>query len=163
MYATPADIRAVLAPDAALPAGTAAELSDASLNVQIDSAQSQVDAALLNRYAVPFDSGACPRLVFDVTVAVAAYLATLLYLGGVELLPNHPVALRYMWASLTLKSLGTGELDLPGATSTSPLPTPSGGATVVNPYVGQLFGPGNFGLDYSCSDSGRYGPAQFYG
>jgi phage gp36-like protein len=148
-YATPEDVRAQLAPDPTQPAGTAGELSDATLEDRIASASAQVDAALNARYAVPFT--VVPRLVADITTAIASYLAELTYRKSVDVIPTDPLYLRYQWASVLLGQLSSGKADLP---IDGPTPAPrERGSAPIQPYSGEMFPAESFGLGYSY---GRY-------
>lgn len=134
--------------------GTAATLLDVDIvEYQIEAAQAEVDGRLAGRYKVPFDDPP-PALAKSLTIDVAAYLSTLTYRQSKSLEVDDPVRLRYQRALDMLKDISSGVIDLP----VTPLPgggdspVVSGVATVRNPYVGQLFGPRDFGLGY--------GPAQ---
>jgi hypothetical protein len=70
-YATAEQVRAVLSPDPSRPEGTPGELADDLLDDRVAMASAQADAALISRYAVPFTDEAVPRLVSDVTIAIA--------------------------------------------------------------------------------------------
>lgn len=154
-YALPADVRGVLAPDPAFPAGTAGELSDESLARCIATAAAQVDVALTARYEVPFPDPA-PRLVADISVAIASWLASLTYRKSVDITANDPIQLRYQWATGLLAQLAKGELDLPGTTPEGPTPTPRRAAKVIQPYRGEMFPLDSFGL--TDQPSGRIRP-----
>lgn len=144
-YAVPADVRGVLAPDPTVPGGTPAELADDPLSERITTASAQVDAALAHRYTVPFPDGQVPRLVSDLTVAIAAYLAALTWRRSVDLTAGDPLTLRYQWAVGLLTALAKGDIDLPDVPGTDD-PGRNRGATVVQPYSGEMFPLDNFGL-----------------
>lgn len=140
-YATPAQVRAVLIPDSTDPAGSPAELVDAVLAERVAAASAQVDAALSARYTVPFGDP-CPRLVTDITVAIAGWLAALTYRRSVDVEGKDPVTLRYRWAADLLKALTAGTADLPEADAP---PAAVGGGSVVNRQP-TMFGLGSVGL-----------------
>ncbi|MGW1676030.1 phage protein Gp36 family protein [Saccharopolyspora sp. NPDC002376] len=138
-YATPDNVRAVLARKPGEWAGTAAELSDEALTNQIKSAQAQVDGRLSVRYRVPFDP--VPGLVADITRDIAAYLADLTYRQGLDYESDRdPVVLRYQQAIAMLERIATGQVDLPDA------PEIGGLLSGRNRYGGALFGLDDFGL-----------------
>jgi len=143
VYATPTDVRDVLARDSASPTGTAAELSDAKVTEQIVSAQAQVDGRLSARYTVPFNDPA-PQLVRDITRDIAAYGADLVYRQGLDYETDRdPVMLRYQQALALLAQIASGAIDLP----VDPGTAESGGVMRgVNQYDGRLFGMDDFGL-----------------
>lgn len=139
-YVTPQQVREVLAPDGEDPDGsTAASMDDAALETAITEAADEVDAALVGRYTVPFP--VAPSLVQTVTRDLAAYGAELTFRRGDPLPRDHPVALRYARAVANVTGLSKGTLTLDVATAPS-----SGGAVVVNPYEGQMFGLEDFAL-----------------
>jgi hypothetical protein len=141
-YATPTDVRAVLARDPEEPVGTAASLPDPELAVRIEAAAAQVDAALAGAgYTVPI-TGTVPVLVREITVAIAAWLADLTYRQNKEHEgPAAPVLQRYQWATGLLAQIAGRVVVVPG------LPAPdtaaaAEGAVVVSthqPYEGDLF------------------------
>lgn len=153
-YATPDDVRGVLAPDPTLPNGTPGELSDATLDERIAAASAQVDSALTARYTVPFLDPA-PRLVKDITVAIAAWLAALTYRRSVDITATDPLTLRYQWALGLLGALAKGDADLPPSGNDpgdSPPPANRSGVAI-NPYPYELFPLSQFGL--TARPSGR--------
>lgn len=146
-YATADQVRAVLAPDPALPSGTPGELSDDALDERIAAASAQVDAALSARYTVPFADPA-PGLVGHITVAIASWLAALTHRRSVDITATDPLMLRYQWATGLLGALAKGDADLPG-TGGGDEPAHHRGAVVVQPYAGELFPMDNLGLGVS--------------
>lgn len=146
-YAVADDVRRVLTPDPQVATGTPAELTDAVLTERIAAASAQVDAALAGRYAVPF-TGEVPRLVHDIVVALASWLAALTYRRSVDISATDPLQLRYQWATDLLAQLARGALDLPTAQSVDFVITRQ-------PYAGRLFGLDSFGLGYGSK--GRIG------
>lgn len=152
-YAEPDQVRAVLVPDLSESGGSPAELSDAVLAERVAAASAQVDAALSARYLVPFTVP--PRLVVDITVAIASWLAALTYRRSVDVEERDPLQLRYQWATDLLKAIAAGAADLPVDPVTSPA---NHGAAVVN-TVPDLFGPDDFGLSYG--PRGRYGTGAY--
>lgn len=141
-YVTPGEIRAVLAPDPSQPSGTPGELSDSTLESRIATAEAQVNAALGARYTVPFVDPP-PRLVVDITGAIAAYLAALTYRKSVDITATDPLNLRFQWAVGLLAALNAGKADLPIAAG---VPTRATGAAVIQPYTGEMFPADSFGL-----------------
>lgn len=155
-YATPDQVRGVLTLDPEAPLGTAAELGDPALTEHISAAAAEVDASLCARYQVPFDP--TPRLVGDITVAIAAYLATLTYRRTVDLTEKDPVYLRYQWAKELLAKLQSGELDLPEENGIEP--SSQRGQHVVN-TVPSMFGLRDFDLTYGRSGRVRTDPPRY--
>jgi len=150
-YATPDQVRGVLTRDLTQPAGTAAELDDFALAEHIRSASDTVDVYLAQRYGAPFTNP--PGLVVDLTIAIAAFLATLSYRQSVEIGPAEPVALRNTWASNLLTALSKGVADLPGVRVPGDNGAPTAGvATVRNANAGRLFSLDDFSLGYSSYD-----------
>lgn len=153
-YATPADVRKVLAPDGDTGPSTAASLDDPALEDAIQEAEQQVDAALAGRYPVPFGTGVYPQvppMIVQLTRDMAAYEATLRFFRGQPLPAGHPVLLRAQRAQQTLRDMSSGRVELP---ETVPQETPTSQASVQNPYTGDLFGlPG-----MSIGEDGRPRP-----
>lgn len=152
VYATPAQIRLVLTRNVAVPGGTAADLDDPTIQAQIDAAQAEIDSTLAKRYTVPF-TVPVPPLITQIAIAIAAYLATLVHRGSLELDlgPSDPSLLRYEWASALLGSLELGDADIPEITQAdgSHDPLESRSTKVSNPYSGKLFGLDTWDLDYA--------------
>lgn len=141
-YASPADVRAALARDAAKPAGTAASMTDTELQVQIEAAAADVDAALAGAgYAVPI-AGTVPVLVRELTVAIAAWRADLTYRQGKDHTSTlEPVLQRYQWARQLLDRISSLAVAVPGLPNPG-APTADAGGVVVSvhqPYDGDLF------------------------
>lgn len=145
-YTTPEAVRGVLTRDSDDPDGTAATLDDPVIQAQIDAAQAEIDARLAGRYQTPF-TDTVPPLVASLTVDIAQYLANLVYRQSEDLAAEDPSVLRYQRAVQLLKDLGSGAADLPGEGGGGDV-TPSGRATVRNPYEGNLFGLDTWGLGY---------------
>lgn len=141
-YATPAQVRDAVAPDPTDVSGTPGELPDPVLAGRVATASAQVDAALNDRYLVPF--AVPPQLIVDITIGIAGYLAALTYRKSVDLPVTDPIYLRYVWATGMLKDLRTGAANLPGNKVVTPR---HGGVVSINPYSGTLFVPDNFGLN----------------
>jgi phage gp36-like protein len=140
-YAEPSDVRDVLAPDPARPAGTAAELPDETLQRRIATAANAVDAVLAARgHTTPLTTA--PPLVKDVVVAVAAFLADLTYRKGkAHASRMDPVVARYDWAQGLLKAWADGTQAIPGEPD---LPAAAGDVAVgepINPPCVDLTGP----------------------
>lgn len=153
VYTTVADVRAKLYGSQDYPisgrgVGTAADISDAQIETEIENAEGQIDSALAQRYPVPFDAGSVPSLVTQLTSDIAAYLSDLSYRGGAGRQYDsklNPLALRYERAVALLERLRTAESDLPGQDE---LPDgeggSTGGASVHNRYEGHLFDVGGW-------------------
>jgi phage gp36-like protein len=149
VYATPDDVRAVVARSTSAGAGTSASaLSDPVLIEALASAEAEVDARLASRYGVPFADVAVPALVRSLTVDVAAYLATLTFRESTDLGQDDPIRLRFARAQDLLGQLAKGDLDLPGVTADDGSPAPAGRPRVLNTYEGRMFGLRDFGLGY---------------
>lgn len=142
VYTSAANVREALSREEAGSRGTAAALSDAKLNAQIDAAEAEINAMLLTRYVVPFEVPA-PLLVKSITEDIAAYLATLTYRQGRDLGRDDPVALRYDRARQLLTKISNGNADL-GITSDQE--TSGSIGAPVNRNAGRLFGLSDFGL-----------------
>src|SRR3954454_9430868 len=142
-YVMPNDLRVHLVRDPEAVEGTAAEMSDVTLQNAIDMAQPYVDGSLTNRFSVPFPAPV-PALVLQLTLAFAAYHADLIHRESIDLSDNDPMQRLYVWADKTLTRLANGELDLPDLTDQTQV-KPAGQA--FNLYSGTLFWPQYFGLD----------------
>lgn len=138
VYLTPTELRVALSRDAQHPEGTAAEMSDAVLQLSIDAATAQIDARLYDRYITPFPDPP-PPLVVSMTTAIAAWLADLGYRQSVDSNSQDPVAKRYQWANEMISRLTNGTAALPGVPTHAQM-------VVINPYEGQLFGLPEFDL-----------------
>lgn len=150
-YATAEEVRSVVARDQNRPGGTAARLENEPIDAQIADAQAEVDSRLAGRYAVPF-TGEVPALVKVITVDIAAYLATILYLQSRDFPDGDPMVRRYERAQKLLDALHDGTADLvdpdgPTGPAAAPESTSSIGEPV-NPYAGVMFGMSDFGLGY---------------
>ena len=158
-YGGPDDVRDLVAAVDGRPAGTAAELDDATLLARLVTASGQVDAALAGAgRALPGDPDPLadpPGLVVlpaglgivrDVALAVAAYLADLTYRETRGHADNDPVLARYRWAQDMLKAWQAGKA-LPAGLAFDDDPDTGGPAfeTPINPAVPILFGPDMLG------------------
>jgi phage gp36-like protein len=141
-YTDPNSLRVLLTRDITVPEGTAAELSDPALGMAIDTASSYIDAALANRYQVPFPAP-FPALIVQLTLAMSAYHADTMHRQSVDIDNNDPVLRRHNWAVGVLNAIAAGTLDLPDVLSTSSTPD---GATPFDAYTGVLFTAHDFGL-----------------
>lgn len=135
-YASPDDVRSVLAPGRDTDASTAASMSDGDLQAALDDAATEIDSRLRGRVATPLDP--VPGIAKDVNRDIAAYLATLTFRRGDPLPPEDPVRLRYMRATGLLDRLAKGEIEI--------AETPASEAAVVNSYDGELFSERSQGL-----------------
>lgn len=148
-YATPDDVRSVVARDQDRPEQTAAVMDDNQLEASVANAQAEVDAKLRNRYTVPFSP--CPEMVRWITVDIAAYLSTVNYRQEEEdLQPTDPVALRYARALALLKCIQDGDADLDDGAGGS-ADDGGGFGMPVAPSGARLFQAGNFGLGWPGS------------
>ena len=133
-------VRRVLAGSENL-SGTAAGLSDEDIADAISRAQTEVDGRLAVRYATPFTDP--PQMVVDITLDVAAYLATLTSRRGEQVQAAEPVALSYQRAQSLLGQVAGGQIPLTVLDQTE---TANSTVETHNPYDGDLFQPDDFGL-----------------
>lgn len=147
-YAVPDDVRDALNPTgSSTDVGSASGMTEDALTAAIGRAQDEIDARLRGTYAVPFPDPV-PGLVKDVTIKVAAYLATLTFRQGEVLDTRAPVWLAYEDALDVLKGLADGSILLPPEDAPPAPGTGPGGVTVINQYAGDLFRPCDFDLAY---------------
>jgi phage gp36-like protein len=106
-YATISDLRLVLdSTDAGT--GTAAQLTDAQLDLALRAATDRVSV-----YAgTAYDPASAPGLVADLTLDLAAWYATTYYLKQKDMPATHPVMLRYTEAVKILDAVRKGEITL---------------------------------------------------
>lgn len=132
IYATIGDVREALAPEGDFddPA-TAASLGTSQITDSLVEASSEIDSMVRG---APFAADSIPAIIQAIARDVAAYLATLTHRKGLELPPEHPVALRYKRAEALLAAAAKGTLDLSGDTEAE-----GSEASVVNAYEGDLF------------------------
>lgn len=155
---TAAQLQAILSAGGQ-PTGTAASLPTATLEDRIAAAEQAVDAKLaVAGYTVPLlrADGKPPPLVVELTGAVAAYLADLVYRRGKAHESDlAPVLQRYRWATTTLADIGTRLLLVPGVVR-DVAARGTGGVAVeaVESYQGRMFGPGiaDVGARYAHPD-----------
>lgn len=115
---------------------TADKLSDAQIEADIVDADSEIDAALGDRYTVPFPTP-IPPLVTSLSINIAAYLADLRFRGGKEHASElSPFYLRYRRSRQILNSISEGRGTIPGLPDDA---LNGGGSEVFNPYDGILF------------------------
>lgn len=162
-YTDPDEVRAVLsfagASDTRSPSGA----TDEQLTSAIEDARVEIDARLAVRYPAPFDDPdnaarkPVPPVVKRINRDIAAYLATLTFLRGAPLVAEHPVALRYASAQNLLNGIATGKitLDLPGGNPADQPAENAPGATVVNPYSGDMFTAAGFGIGRATGPFGN--------
>jgi phage gp36-like protein len=167
-YTSPADVRGRISFGGSADQGSASGATDEQLLEAIEDARTEIDAVLAVRYPTPFDDPRYPSqipippVVSRINRDMAAYLATLTYLRGAPLPENSPVALRYSNAQRLLRDIAKGAitLDLPaGPTDEQPTENVPGGASVVNPYEGTMFAPGQFGIGPALGPPRRVGGA----
>jgi len=143
-YVLPDAVRSVLVRDTDKTTGSAASLTDATIQAAIDDAEAQVDGTLRLLYEVPFDPA--PDLVVTITRDIAAYLADLTYRQSQDYSSAlDPVYLRYQRALQNLQGIATDVITLDAPRSDADGDEPDiGQATVVNVYRGALFSMGEF-------------------
>ena len=143
-YTTPAEVRGVLVADgAASPSSdtsTAASMSDAALQAEIDEAIAEVDSKL---HGASWPDPA-PTVIRMIARDIAAYLATLKHRRGQPLDVDDPVRLRYGHAARLLDDIASGRAEIPDRAGQSAL-------VAVNPYEGTLFRPQDLGLRTSTA------------
>jgi phage gp36-like protein len=137
-YSTVVKVRSVLSGEDDEEGGTAASLSDAQIQYEIDGARATIDAALHGVYKLPFDlndtgntTATVPQIIINICTDIAAYMSDLNYRKGREYdNQNMPVPLRYQRAQTLLENLRTGTItiDWPHADSDG------SGAGVVHQY-----------------------------
>lgn len=144
-YCTPAQVKAVLTRNPALPGGSAADVGDDVIQSRIDAAQTEVDVMLAARYTVPFDTA--PAIVAQITIAVAAYLVELVHRQGlgVPMTDQDPAVRLYQWGHQALRSLAAGTADLPTTSQPTEGRTRSVGTFDITP--GGMFDRASFGLE----------------
>lgn len=151
-YAAAEDVRAAVTRDTNAPTGTAASMADDQLELAIKAAQAEIDGKLRGRYTVPFPAP-IPFLIWQITVDIAAYRATLRFRQSKDLTREDPVALTYQAAQHLLSGIATGGVDLDvGDGATVETATAGGIRPPINPYSGQLFGASDFGLGFGGFD-----------
>lgn len=111
MYTTVLDVRITLR-GSDIETGTAADLHDAQIAIEIENAQEQVDGTLRNHYVVPFGDPV-PMLIRNITRDIAAYLCDLNYRKSREYeSDNYPIIRRWDRARELLEWLRTGVISL---------------------------------------------------
>lgn len=144
-YAIAEDVRAAVTRDITQTTGTAASMSDDQLELAIRGAQAEVDGKLRGRYAVPFAS--VPFLIWQITVDLAAYRATLRYRQSKDLTDTDPVVLAYKAAQHLLSGIAAGGVDIDAGDGSTVGTSSAGGVRAPrNPYTGAMFGMSDFGL-----------------
>jgi hypothetical protein len=99
--------------------GTAAQLSDAQLTQALQAGTDRVSTYAGTVYdpaAAPGTAGWMPGIAADLTLDIAAWYATTVYLKQKDMGANHPVQLRYTEAMKILESVRKGEISLDVAT-----------------------------------------------
>lgn len=152
MYVSVDDVRAKLTGSQQYPqvpappngVGTAADITDDQITMEIWNAQGQVDAYLAAQYTVPFPGHSVPLLVAEITSDIAAYLSDINYRTGAGLgyeNERRAILLRYKRAQTLLEALGSGDMQLPPGPGEEDPPAPprDSGVYVFNPYAGDLF------------------------
>lgn len=130
LYASLDDLKLVLdSTDAGT--GTGAQLSDDQLNLALKYATDRVSVFGGQTWS---DPTTVPYIANGLTLDIAAWYATTMYLKQKDMGPNNPVVLRYTEAMKILVQVRQGLISLEDSgsqTTTSPPPTASG-ATVIN-------------------------------
>lgn len=150
-YSTVTDVKNVLGGDAA--SGTAATLSNTVLLDAIYQADSMIRSYIGYRYQIPFehiDQDDNPLTTVAAEPVrwwsrdIAAFLATLTYKRNQDVTPDDPVRLRLNMALQQMVAVRDSKTHLafPPAQVQSADPA----VTVINLYVGSLFGPSDFDL-----------------
>lgn len=111
-YSEVEDVRQVLTGRAEDQNETPALLSNDQIEYAINSADAQIDAGLRKRYKLPFAEDAVPRLVHMLSVDIAAYLTSLIFLNSAPMENDDPAARRYDRARRLLDDLRFGRVDL---------------------------------------------------
>lgn len=100
--------------------GTAAQLSDAQLTQALTYGTDRVSvyagAIFDPAVTTPGQAGYMPGIIADLTIDIAAWYATTIYLKQKDLGANNPVQLRYNEAKTILESVRKGEVSLDVAT-----------------------------------------------
>ena len=118
-YTTVLDVRLTLRADNT-ETGTAADLHDAQIAMEIENAEEQVDSTLRNNYVVPFVAPV-PKLISSITRDIAAYLSDLNYRKSREYeSDNYPIIRRWDRARELLEWLRTGVITLDSAAAPAP-------------------------------------------
>lgn len=146
-YSTPEEIRSVLdgqrGSDQDINPNT---LDDDQIGYAISNADSQIDAALRNKYHVPIlihgiAPVSVPAIIHSLSVDIAVYLAYLTYRQDREFMSTLAAPLlRYQRALLLLDGIRTGDTELEFDSWGLP---GDDAATVFNPYDGPLFPSAN--------------------
>ena len=141
-YAEVDDVRLVVARDLNRPRNTAADMTDEHIQAALDSAQAEIDARLRHRYPTPFNP--VPSLVKQLTIDIAAYVATINFRQERVLQDGDATVRMYNRACCLLDDLSKGDASLDvGDGSGDPAPsTASGMGRPISPAVGPLFNPG---------------------
>lgn len=144
-YLTVTDLQDILSAGGQATTGTAASLPVEVLADRLAAAEQVVDARLaVAGYTTPtlLPDGGVPPLVAELTGAIGAYLADLVYRRGkAHESTSAPVILRYQWATTTLGEIGDRILIVPGVEQDLSQRGPGAEAVeAIEPYEGRLFG-----------------------
>lgn len=166
-YASPDYLQEILARSWGVTGDTAASLHEEVLKNAIEEAEFEIDSRLRGRYTVPFDP--VPGLIKVIATAIAAYSADLTFREVRDYSSElNPVLLRYDRAKMMLKSLASGESDLPPDVPESG-DASGGGVVVFAQQYNTLFdAPGLFDLNPNgCMCTGFcscfWGSPEFWG
>jgi hypothetical protein len=111
LYATLADLRLTMdGTDAG--SGTAAQLTDAQLNLALQAASNRVSVYAGNIFDGSSQQATPPDIFHDLTLDLAAFWATVTYRKSKAIAPDDPVRLRYNDAQGILNAVRDGKLRL---------------------------------------------------
>lgn len=111
LYAPLADLRAVLSgTDAGV--GTAAQLSDTQLTLALTNASNRLSVYAGNVYDSSTPQATPPDIFHDLTLDIAAYIATTYYMKHKAISTTSPVFIRYAEAMKMLNDFRSGKLRL---------------------------------------------------
>lgn len=119
LYATVADLQEVMdGTDAG--SGTASQLTQAQLTMALFDASSEISVFAGNIFDSSLPEWNPPPVFHSLTLALAAYYATITYLKHKELPATHPVYLRYQRAQAILADARDGKIQLDVGTAGGP-------------------------------------------
>lgn len=156
MYCTVQSVRDRLTPGGN-GIGTATTLEDSQIIEAIETGDAVIDSYVSRFYTIPTEPDeddptqtVAVKPIRQFSVIFALYYATLDYRRNQDLTDQDPTIRRYNSILAILQAVGAGKgtLPLPPVDPGSGGDTGAGDATVVNQYIGTLFGPRDFGLGY---------------
>lgn len=111
LYAPVSDLRLVLgSTDAGT--GTAAQLTDEQLTLALAAATNRVSVYAGNVYDSSTPQAVPPAILHDLTLDIAAYRATMIYLKNKTMAADHPIVLAYTAAMQMLSDARDGKVRL---------------------------------------------------